>query len=102
MRNSILAVLPSSSLRRLGARQPRPRHQDAIAALPLDHRLDGAELVDTALDDLNRLLDGLAYAFGDGGLRHRQAGQAAAGITYLQASLTAGAEQTSQRLRQLA
>ena len=61
--------------------QTRHLHQDAIVALALDQRLDGAELVDAALDDLDRLLDGLAEAIdrslapvwsaGSGRRRHR-------------------------------
>ena len=37
-----------------------------------------------------------------GGLRHRQADQAAAGIADFEAALAAGAEQSAERLRQLA
>jgi len=55
--------------------------------LPLDYRFNGAELVDAALDDLNRLFDGLAYAFGDRGLRNGDPDQAAAGVTDLKAAL---------------
>lgn len=43
--------------------QSRHLHQNAIEPLPLDQRFDGAEFVDTALDDLDRLLDRLADAF---------------------------------------
>ena len=60
--------------------QARHLHQDAIGALALDHRFDGAELVDAAFDDLDRLFDGLADALGDGGLRHAEPDQPAAGI----------------------
>ena len=41
----------------------------AVAALALDDRLGGAELVDAPLDDLDRLLDRLADALGDRRLR---------------------------------
>ena len=43
----------------------RHLHEDAVHALPLDQRLDGADLVDAALDDLDRLLDHLPHALGD-------------------------------------
>ena len=45
--------------------QARHLHQNAVGALALDQRLDGAELVDAALDDLDRLLDRLADALDD-------------------------------------
>ena len=60
--------------------QARHLDQDAVGALALDQRLDRAELVDAALDDLDRLFDRLPDAFGDGGLRHRETDQPAAGI----------------------
>ena len=44
----------------------------------------------------------LPDALGDGGLRHREADQAAAGIGDFEAALAAGAEQAAERLRQLA
>ncbi len=97
-----MAVLPRSSLQLGRVLQARHLHQDTVGALPLDHRLDRAELVDAALDDLDRLFDGLADALGNGRLRHRQADQPAAGIADLKAALAAGAEQTAERLRQLA
>ena len=75
-----MAVLPSSSFSRVRILQARHLHQDAVDALPLDHRLDGAELVDAALDDLDRLLDRLADALDDRGLGQRQPDQPAAGI----------------------
>ena len=82
--------------------QARHLDQDTVGALALDHRLDGAELVDAALDDLDRLFDGLADALGDGRLRHPEADQAAAGIADFEAALPAGAQQPAERLRQLA
>src|SRR6266446_7145837 len=69
---------------------------------PLDYRFNGAELVDAPLDDLNRLFDGLPYPFSDRGLRNGDPDQPAAGVTDLNAALAAGAEQASERLRQLA
>ncbi len=77
-------------------------HENAVDALTLDQRLDGTEFVDPLLDDLDRLLDRLADAFGDGRLRHRQPDQAAASILHLEAALAAGTQQTAERLRQLA
>ena len=53
--------------------QARHLHQNAVGALALDRRLDQAELVDAALDDLDRLIDGLADALGD---RRRRTGSA--------------------------
>ena len=41
-------------------------HENALDAFALDGRLDQAELVDAALDDLDRLIDRLADALGDG------------------------------------
>ena len=79
--------------------QARHLDQNAVGALPLDQGLDRAELVDAALDDLDRLFVRLPDAFGDRGLRHRKADQAAAGIRNLEAALPAGAEQSAERLR---
>ena len=45
--------------------QTRHLHQHAVGALALDRRLDGAELVDAAAHDLDRLIDRLADALGD-------------------------------------
>ena len=81
--------------------QARHLHQDAIGALPLNQRLDGAELVDAALDDLDRLLDGLADAIGDRGLRHAKPDQPAAGVGNFERALAVGAKQAAERLRQL-
>ena len=90
------------AIRRDRVAKPGHLHQDAIGALALDQRLHGAEFVDAALDDLNRLLDGLADPIGDRGRRHGQADHAAAGVADVEASLAAGAEQTADRLRQFA
>ncbi len=97
-----MAVLPRIFLISVGILQARHLDQDAVGALSLDQRLDGAELVDAAFDDLDRLLDGLADALGDRGLRHRQADQAAAGVGHVQAALTVRSHEPAKRLRQLA
>src|SRR2546423_11298409 len=76
-------------------------HQDAIVALALDHRFDRAELVDAALDDLDRLLDGLAHALDNGRLRESQADQSATSIGDVEVALVARAEQAANRLRQI-
>ena len=60
--------------------QARHLHQDAVDALALNRWLDGAELVDAALDDLDRLLHRLADALDDGGLGRSEPDQAVAGI----------------------
>jgi len=52
--------------------QARHLDQDTIGALALDQRLHGAEFVDAALDDLDRLVDRLAHAIGD---RRRRNGE---------------------------
>ena len=102
MRKSILAVLPSNIDQAGRILQARHLHQNAVDALALDQRLDGAEFVDAALDDLDRLLDRLADAIGDRRLRDRQPDQAAAGVGDFEAALAAGAEQAAERLRQVA
>ena len=71
--------------------QARHLHQDAIDALALDRRLDGAELVDAALDDLDRLFDRLADALDDGGLGRGEADHAVAGIDHVDRALAGGA-----------
>ena len=50
--------------------QARHLHQDAVGALALDQRLDGAEFVDAPLDDLDRLVDRLAHALDDRRVGH--------------------------------
>ncbi len=72
MRKSSFAVVPSNLLQPGRILQARHLHQNAVDALPLDQRLDGAELVDAALDDLDRLLHRLADALEDGRLGRRQ------------------------------
>ena len=46
------------------------------------------------------MFDRLPDAVGNGGLRHHEADQPAAGVRNFQAALPAGAKQTAQRLRQ--
>ena len=82
--------------------QARYLYEDAIIALPLDQRLDGAELVDALLDDLDRLLDGLAEAIVHRGLRDGQSDQAVAGVGHIEIALRGAAEQPAERLRQVA
>jgi hypothetical protein len=72
-------------------------HQNAVGALPLNERLDGAELVDAAFDDLDRLFDRLANAFDHGRLGHREPDQAVGVIADIEAALTATAEDAAQR-----
>ncbi len=97
-----MAVLPSSSFSRGRILQARHLHQNAVQPLALDQRLDGAEFVDAALDDLDRLFDRLPDAVGNRRLRHGEPDQPAAGVGDFEAALAAGAEQTAERLRQLA
>ncbi len=77
-------------------------YQNAIKSLPLDQRLDGAQRVDALLDDLDRLVDRLADAFSNDGLRHRQTDQSAAGISHFDTARCCRAKHTADRLRQLA
>lgn len=100
MRNSILRSCRAAPSKRR-VLQPRHLHQNAVSALALDHRLDSAEPVDAALYDLDRLLDGLADALGDRGLRNRETDQPAAGIGNLQTALAAGASKPPSGRRQL-
>ncbi len=75
-------------------------HENARDAFALDRRLDQAELVDAALDDLNRLIDRLADALGDsrvGGGERDDAGV----LGDVDAALSGGAEDAGQWLRQL-
>ena len=81
--------------------QARHLHENAAGALALDGRLDQAKLVDAALDDLDRLIDGLADAFDDRRVRRGQRDQAAS-LGDVDAALARGTEYTGQRLRQLA
>ena len=82
--------------------QARHLDQNAVDALALDQRLDRAKFVDALLDDLDRLLDRLADAFGDGRLRHGETDKAIARILHLQATLAGGTQQAAERLRQFA
>ena len=76
-------------------------HQNAVGAFALDRRLDQAELVDAALDDLDRLIDGLANALDDRRVRWRKRDEAAI-LADIDASLARRAEYARQGLRQFA
>ncbi len=75
--------------------------EDAVDALALDQRLDGADLVDAPLDDLDRLLDRLPHALDDAGIGELELNQTA-GFGDVDVALAGGAEQAAQRLRQFA
>src|SRR3982074_530782 len=102
MRNSILAVLPNRSFKRVGSCKPGTCTKKAALPLTLDHRLHSPELVDAPLNDLNRLFDSLADPFGDGRLRDGEPDQSIAGVADFKAALAAGAERPADRLRRLA
>jgi hypothetical protein len=76
-------------------------HEDAAEALALDDGLDEAELVDAALDDLDRLIDRLAHPLGERGIRGRQ-GDETAVFRDVDTALAVRAEYTGKRLRKLA
>src|SRR6185312_2239492 len=82
--------------------QARHLNQDTIRALALDQRLNGAEFVDAALDDLDRLVDRLPHPIGDRRRRNGKPDQSAASIADLKAALAAGTEQAAEWLRQFA
>jgi hypothetical protein len=65
----------------------------------LDRGLDSAELVDAALDDLDRLLDRLTDALDDRRLGRGQPDHAVADIDNVQRALSGGAEESAERLR---
>ena len=93
-----LGGLAEQFLEPRGILQARHLNQHAVDALALDRRLDGAKLVDAALDDLDRLLDRLADALDQRRLGGRKPDQAAAGIDDVDGALSGGAEQPSERL----
>ena len=81
--------------------QARHLHQDAVDAFALDGRLDQAELVDAPLDDLDRLIDGLADALGERGVGRRERDDA--GVRrHVDTALSRRAEDAGQRRRQFA
>jgi hypothetical protein len=84
-----------------GILQARNLHENAEGAFTLDGRLDQSELVDAALDNLDRLIDGLAHAFRQRCVRRRQCDQAGI-LSDIDAALPRSAEYPRQRLRQLA
>ena len=100
MRKSSLAVLPSNCLSRVGILQAGDLHQDAVGALALDQRLDGAEFVDAPLDDLDRLIDRLANALDDRRVGEREPDQPAGLGGDFEVALPGGAENAAERLRQ--
>ena len=64
-----LRGLADEILEPLRIAETRSLDEDAVLALALDRRLDGAELIDTARDDLDRLVDDRAHALRQAGLR---------------------------------
>ncbi len=99
MRKSSFAVLPRHLLQPRRILQTRHLHQNAVDALALDARFDETELVDAALDDLDRLIDGLADPLGDRRLGRRQRDQAGV-FADVNVALSRGAEEPGHRLRQ--
>ena len=81
--------------------QTRHLNQNAVRAFALDRGLDQAELIDAALDDLDRLIDGLANALDKRRVRRRERDEPAA-LGYVDAALPRGAEYAGQGLRQFA
>ena len=81
--------------------------QDAVVALALDARLGRAELVDAAVDDLDRLVDDAAHALGQAGGRIGEADEAVVGDRQVElvdgaAAEEAGVQRVAQRLQALA
>src|SRR5690606_29227964 len=62
-------------LQALRVLKARDLYKNAVRALALNDRLGCAELVDTAVDDLDRLVDGAADAVGDAVIGEREAKQ---------------------------
>ena len=89
-----------SSMQTLRVAEAGHLDQDPIHALALDHRLDGAEFVDPARHDLDRLIDRLANALEDRRLGPGEAHEAVAGTDDVDAALAGGAEQAAERLRE--
>ena len=58
--------MPRISFSRVGILQARHLDQNTVDALTLDAGLDKPELVDAALNDFDRLIDGLTDALGEG------------------------------------
>ncbi len=77
----------------------RQLHQDAVAALARDHRLVDAGLVDTAADDLDRLLHGTRRAVGNPAFRqgHLYARPVIAEAEVALGLTDAGAQQIAER-----
>ena len=102
MRKVSFAVLPSSSFSRDGSCRPGTCTRMRSTPWRWIERLDGAELVDAPLDDLDRLLDRLADALDDGGLGRREPDHAVAGVDHVDRALAGGAQDAAERLRQFA
>jgi hypothetical protein len=96
-----LGGLAQKLLEALRVLQAGHLHQDAVDALALDQRLDRTELVDAALDDLDRLLDRLAHALDDRRLGQRERYEPAANIDDVDRALAGGAQDSAERLREL-
>src|SRR5262249_7882639 len=97
-----LGGLAQEFLESLRVLQARHLHQDAVDALALDQRLDGAKLIDAPLNDLDRLVDGLADAFEDRGIRERERDEPATDIDDVERALAGGAHDAADRLRKFA
>jgi hypothetical protein len=72
--------LAEKPLQLLGVLQARHLHENAVAALARDRGFGGAELVDAAAHDLDRLVDRGAHALVEARLGQRQAQEAGLGL----------------------
>src|SRR5207248_10618137 len=77
-------------------------HENAIGSLALDRGLHRAQLIDSPLDDLNRLIDRLTDAFVERWLADGETDQPAPEISDLHAALARAAENPAERLREFA
>ena len=81
------------------SRVTKPRTcNNTIDTLLLDGGLDEAHCIDTTLDDLSGLFDGLTDSLNDGGFGNCEPDKAAAGIDDVDISLASGAEDATQGL----
>ena len=69
--------------------------QDAVVALPLDRRLGGAQFVDAAVDDLDRLLDDTANPLCQAGVGIDEADQTIVGDSQVELIDRAATNQNS-------
>src|SRR5208282_4460668 len=81
--------------------ETRHLHENAVDAFALDGRLHEAKLVHTPLDDLDRLIDGLADSLGERRVRRSKRDETAA-FRDIDTALSRYAEDSGQWLRQLA